>query len=157
MNGTVVLPLGVFNWSGYEPALVLGAIVRSTNRYVPASLVLTLEVLIAAVEEITWAANKFWPRTSSLTGLIVWLAHQVGGSTLVTTGPPALIFVLAAPSMAEQDCETSTNARKRISKEGWFTPAQNRSECLGNSGGKPPFLTCSFSSWATFSAKLTKT
>jgi hypothetical protein len=32
--------------------------------------------------------------------------------------------------------------RRGIASIRWFTPAHNRSECSGNSGGKPPFLTC---------------
>src|ERR1051325_6626171 len=56
----------------------------SANRYVPFSLTETFETRSAAFAELTLAPLRFVPRTRSLTGLVVRLAHHDGGSTLVT-------------------------------------------------------------------------
>jgi hypothetical protein len=46
------------------------------------------EVSVAAFVALTRASRRFFPRTSSRTGLILWCAHHDGGSTLVTDGVP---------------------------------------------------------------------
>src|SRR5215210_7060795 len=86
LNAIVARPFGVSTVSTYLPACAVLLISTSTNRYVPFSLTRMLDVRSAEFAEFTRAPRRFVPRTRSLTGLIVWLAHHDGGSTLVIEG-----------------------------------------------------------------------
>src|SRR5215212_767190 len=85
-KGIIVLPLALSMSSGYLPGPSEGLISTSTKRYVPVSLTFTSDARSSGFREVTFAPRRLAPRTSSLTGLIVCLAHQEGGSTFVTEG-----------------------------------------------------------------------
>src|SRR5690242_19007178 len=86
LNGIIVLPLAFSTSSGYLPGSSEGLISTSTKRYVPLSLTETTEARSSGFMAVTRAPRRFDPRTKSLTGLIVCLAHHDGGSTFVTVG-----------------------------------------------------------------------
>ena len=81
-----MLPLALSINSGYLPGRSKGLISTSTKRYVPRSLTETLDARSPVFNDFTLAPRRLVPRTSKRTGLIVWPAHQEGGSTLVTDG-----------------------------------------------------------------------
>src|ERR1044072_8497387 len=85
-NGIIVLPLLFSSSSGYAPGFSEGLISTSTKRYVPRSLTDTSDTRISGFKVRTRAPRRFSPRTKSLTGRIVCLAHHDGGSTFVTEG-----------------------------------------------------------------------
>src|SRR6266487_4336045 len=95
--------------SGYEPGRAVWLILTSTKRYVPLWLTNTLEVCVAKSNERTRAPTRFLPCTRSRTGLIVCLAHQEGGSTLITDGPSALVEAnVAKPPISKQPTKLVT-------------------------------------------------
>src|SRR6266850_1559598 len=79
----------------------------------PFRLTKVSEVWIACCVARTCAPVKFLPRTRSRTGLIVWPAHQDGGSTLVTEGESE--FVEAKTTQAQTNKQINTLRNWKIS------------------------------------------
>src|SRR5690349_3166803 len=80
----------------------------STKAYVPASLTRTRPVLIPCPVASMRAPPRFCPRSITRTGLIVWPAHQSGGSTFDTEG------ACAAQTATEQHAKTSERRRRAV-------------------------------------------
>src|SRR5258706_9116416 len=69
------------------PGFAFGAIATSTNKYVPLSLAFGApKIRQPRPTALTLAFRRFFPRISKRTGLTELPTHQLGGSTLRTSG-----------------------------------------------------------------------